>query len=561
MGGWGSIYRNFQWAVPEKFNIADFVCDRHSAEPGKVALYYEDEEGRQEKYTFGLIREKANRLANVFSGLGIGRGDRVGIILPQRLETAVAHLAVYKIGAIAVPLANLFGPDALRYRLGDSSAKAVVTDRDNLSKIREIREDLGALERVLLVDGRPEKDEIDLSKAMTEASSDCPTLRCGPDDPAIIIYTSGTTGPPKGALHAHRYLIGHLPGFELSHDFFPQKGDLGWTPADWAWIGGLMDLLMPCWYYGVPVLAYRGKKFEPEKSLYLMEKYNVRNVFMPPTALKMIRQVPNIAEKFRVRLRTVMCGGEALGAETLGWAKRELGVRVNEIYGQTEANYMVGNCQELVDATPGCMGMPYPGHRVEIMDNGGGFLPPGEVGEIVFKKHPCREDVPSLSEKQRQCDPVFFLGYWNNPEATGEKFIGDWAKSGDLGVKDTEGRFWFRGRKDDIIISAGYRIGPCEIEESLLKHPAVALAAVVGIPDRLRGSVVKAFVKLAAGYKRSEALSEEIRQFVKKNLAAHEYPRMLEFVDDIPRTTTGKIKRRDLRLKEEGKIGIEKPKY
>jgi acetyl-CoA synthetase len=572
VGDWDAIYGGFQWDVPEQFNIAEFVCDRHSADPDRVALYCEDEEGKQEKYTFGQIKKMSNRLANVFSGLGVNRGDRAGIVLPQRPETAIAHIALYKIGAIAVPLANLFGPDALKYRLGDSSAKAVVTDKENLWKIHEIRDDLPDLKRVLLVDGIPEKDEIDFTKAIMDASPDCTTLSCGADEPAIIIYTSGTTGPPKGALHAHRYLIGHLPGFELSHDFFPQNGDLGWTPADWAWIGGLMDLLMPCWFYGTPVLAFRGKKFDPERSLYLMEKYNVRNVFMPPTAMKMIRQVPNISERYRVRLRTVMCGGEALGAETLNWAKRELGVGINEIYGQTEANYMVGNCQELIAATPGSMGRPYPGHRVEIMDDSGNLLPPGEAGEIVFKRYHDRggvlpvdakpvgvtsSDAKSIKEKHRQQDPVFFLGYWNNPESTEEKFKGDWALSGDLGVKDAEGRFWFRGRKDDIIISAGYRIGPGEIEESLIKHPAVALAAVVGSPDKLRGSVVKAFVKLAAGYSESEALSEEIRQYVKKNLAAHEYPRELEFVDEIPRTTTGKIKRRDLRLREEEKKGAE----
>jgi acetyl-CoA synthetase len=567
MGDWDTICRDFRWAVPEQFNIADAVCDRHAGVRDKIALYYEDDEGKQEKFTFTMIKKEANRLANVLLGLGVKRGDRVGIILPQRPETAISHLAIYKIGAVAVPLANLFGPEGLKYRLGDSSAKTVVTDIENLLKLNVVRDDLPALEHVLLVDGSPEKDEIDFTKAVREASSICPTLNTGADEPAVIIYTSGTTGPPRGALHAHRYLMGHLPGFELSHDFFPQKVDLGWTPADWAWIGGLMDLLMPCWFYGVPVLAFRGKKFDPEKSLYLMEKYSVRNVFMPPTALKMIRQVPTISDRFNVKLRTIMCGGEALGAETLRWAKQELGVGINEIYGQTEANYMVGNCQELKEATPGCMGRPYPGHTVDIMDKSGQLLEPGETGEIVFNKYhdPYRSRdritgrVPVKAGRQetgrtkdrREIDPVFFLEYWNNPEGTEEKFDGEWALSGDLGVKDKEGRFWFKGRKDDVIISAGYRIGPCEIEESLIRHPAVALAAVVGSPDKLRGSVVKAFVKLAGGYSASAALSKEIQQYVRKNLAAHEYPREIEFVDEVPMTTTGKIKRRDLRLREE----------
>jgi len=538
MGDWEAIYRDFRWEIPECFNMAEVVCDRHAHGPDKLALYYEDESGKEERYTFREIQEQANRFANALQGLGIDRGDRVGIILPQRPETAVAHVAIYKIGAIAIPLANLFGPDALQYRLSDSSAKAVITDGENLPKIHKIRDELPALESVVLVDGQPEKDEVDYEQALAAASPGFETAKTKADDPAIIIYTSGTTGQPKGALHAHRYLIGHLPGFELSHNFFPQEGDLGWTPADWAWIGGLMDLLMPCWFYGFPVLAYRGRKFDPEKSLYLMEKYHVRNVFMPPTALKIIRQVPKIRDRFRVELRTIMCGGEALGEDTLEWAEQELGVGINEIYGQTEANYMVGNCQEVLAATPGSMGRPYPGHVVEVVDDDGQLVPAGEMGEIAFRN---------------DHDPVFFLEYWNNPEGTKEKFKGEWACSGDLGVKDEEGRFWFKGRKDDVIISAGYRIGPTEIEENLIKHPAVALAAVIGAPDELRGSVVKAFIKLAEGFQPSPELAKEIQQFVKTNLAAHEYPRELEFVDGLPMTTTGKIKRRDLRQRDEEK--------
>ena len=540
MGDWDAIYRDFRWDIPDYFNMADVVCDRHAASPDKVALYYEDDDGNEEQYTFREMQQQANQLANALQGLGISRGDRVGIILPQRPETAVAHLAIYKIGAIAIPLANLFGPDALQYRLSDSSAKALITDGENLPKIHKIRDELPSLERVLLVDGKPEKDEVEFEKALASASADFHTVKTEADDPAIIIYTSGTTGQPKGALHAHRYLLGHLPGFELSHNFFPQEGDLGWTPADWAWIGGLMDLLMPCWFYGFPVLAYRGRKFDPEKSLYLMEKYRVRNVFMPPTALKIIRQVPNLRERYQLRLRTIMCGGEALGADTLDWAQQELGVGINEIYGQTEANYLVGNCQEVLAATPGSMGRPYPGHVVDVMDDDGNLLPPGEMGEIAFRK---------------DGDPVFFLEYWGDPEGTEEKYKGEWACSGDLGVKDEEGRFWFKGRKDDVIISAGYRIGPTEIEEHLAKHPAVALAAVVGSPDELRGSVVKAFVKLAEGRDPSGDLAKDIQQFVKNNLAAHEYPREIEFVESLPMTTTGKIRRMDLRLQEEERKG------
>ncbi|HEC42161.1 MAG TPA: AMP-dependent synthetase [Bacteroides sp.] len=536
MGDWDSISRNFKWKVPKYFNIARVVCDRHALDRYKFALFYEDEKGNQQKYTFWELQQKANRLANVLTSIGIKKGDRVGIILPQRPETAISHLAIYKIGAIALPLAVLFGKEALRYRLSDSSARAVIVDADNIHKIHEIRNDLESLEKVLLVGGKPEKDEIEFEKALNKASKSFRTVKTKADDPAIIIYTSGTTGNPKGALHAHRYLLGHLTGFELSHNFFPQRGDISWTAADWAWIGGLMDILMPSWFYGIPVVAYRGKKFDPEKILSLLEKYGVRNIFMPPTGLKMIRQVKNIKERFDIRLRTIMSGGEALGAEVLSWAQEELNVRINEIYGQTEANYVIGNCAEIMDIRPGSMGKSYPGHIIDIIDDNGNILPPGVVGEIAFR---------------RGADPVFFLGYWNNPTATQEKFKGDWACSGDTGMKDEEGYFWFKGRKDDVIISAGYRIGPTEIEESLIKHPAVALSAVVASPDEFRGSIVKAFVKLATGCNPSHELARELQEFVKKNLAAHEYPREIEFIDDLPMTTTGKIKRRDLRLLEE----------
>lgn len=535
-GDWDSVRSHFRWQVPEHFNIAQAVCDRHVGGPETTALFYEHEDGRQEQYSFRDIQRKANQFANVLVGLGIERGDRVGIVLPQRPETAIAHLAIYKTGAIAVPLAVLFGTEALRYRLSDCSAKAVIVGADDLHKIHEIRDSLESLRKIILVAGQPGDDEIGFDDALAEASDSFATARTRADDPCIIIYTSGTTGNPKGALHAHRYLLGHLPGFELSHNFFPQSGDLCWTAADWAWIGGLMDLLMPSWFYGKPVVAYRGRKFDPEQTLALLARHGIRNIFMPPSGLKMLRQVDRVKERFGVKLRTIMSGGEALGTEVLNWAREQFDVAINEIYGQTEVNYVVGNCARIMEVRPGSMGKPYPGHIVDIIDADGNALPAGEQGEIAFEV---------------QNDPVCFLGYWNDPDATREKYKGQWACSGDLGVKDADGYFWFRGRKDDVIISAGYRIGPTEVEESLLGHPAVASAAAVASPDELRGSIVKAFIKLAPGHSPSDELVSELQNFVKKRLAAHEYPREIEFIDELPTTTTGKIKRRDLRLLEE----------
>ena len=357
------------------------------------------------------------------------------------------------------------------------------------------------------------------------------------DDPALIIYTSGTTGPPKGALHAHRVVLGHVPGVEFFHNFFPQKDDVYWTPADWAWIGGLIDVLFPSWHHGMPVVAYRAKKFDPEQAFYFISKYGIRNAFMPPTALKMMRQVKDPRKRYDYRMRTIGCGGETLGEELLDWGKEVMGLTINEFYGQTEVNLVVGNCCEIMQVRRGSMGKPIPGHRVEVIDEEGNVVAPGTVGEVAIQRP----------------DPVMFLEYWRNPEATKDKFVKDWSLTGDLAKKDEDGYLWFVGRKDDLITSSGYRIGPAEIEDCLIKHQAVAMAAVIGSPDPVRGEIVKAFIVLKPEVSPSKALHEEIQNFVKTRLAAHEYPREIDFVKELPMTTTGKIMRRELR-----KMDIEK---
>ncbi len=532
---WNELVEQFRWNIPDRMNIADVTCDRHAEDPNKVAIYYEDEAGNEEIWTFFQIQNRANQFANALEGLGVRQGDRVGIVLPQRPETAIAHLAIYKIGAIAIPLANLFGPEALKYRLSDASAVAVIVDDDSIHKIQQVQEDLSELKHVIQI-GIPHSDSVHLfQKLIQNAATKYKTKQLPSMTPALIIYTSGTTGNPKGALLPHQSLLGHLTGFELSHDFAPQTNDLFWTPADWAWIGGLMNILLCSWFYGRPVLAYRAKKFDPEKSVHLMHKYRVRNVFMPPTALKMIRQA-DLSSTPQLQLRSMMSAGEAVGAEILQWAKETLTVNINEMYGQTEVNYAVGNCQAIMPVKPGSMGKPYPGHMVAILDEEGNTLPPGTSGEIGFHK---------------SNDPVFFLRYWNNEVGTKQKFIGEWAKSGDQGYMDDEGYIWFEGRNDDVIISAGYRIGPVEIEEQLIKHPSVAMAAVVAKPDDMRGSIIKAFIKPAQGSIPDQALIQSIQDFVRKSLAAHEYPREIQFIDEFPLTTTGKIIRRRLREMEE----------
>lgn len=518
---------SFSWRIPDKFNIATVCADRHPADA--IALV-DWSEGESREYTFGDLTALSNRLANALRAMGVGAGDRVGIVLPQRVETGVAHLALYKLGAVAIPMSILFGPQALMYRLGDSEAKAVITDGARLEAIDEVARDLPGLQ-VIVVDEEVNPPHRAFWSLVEDASDAFTTVETGPDTPALLIYTSGTTGAPKGALHGHRVLLGHMPGFQLSHNFFPQQDDRFWTPADWAWIGGLMDALMPSWYCGRPVVAARRQRFDVEWSLALIADCHVRNVFLPPTVLKIMRQEDSVTT--RPDLRSVMCGGEPLGEEMLGWAQEHLGVTVNEIYGQTEANYLVGNCAEVWPVRPGSMGRPYPGHDVQIVDADGASLGPGEVGEIAVAAS----------------DPVVFLRYWNRPGATTAKLSpnGDWLLTGDLGRMDDDGYFWFESRSDDVINSAGYRIGPGEIEECLMKHHAVSMAAAVGVPDPIRGEVVKAFVQLVPGHSASDELQDEIQQLVRERLAAYEYPRQIEFVETLPLTTTGKIRRGALR--------------
>ncbi len=531
-----AVRDRFVWRVPDRYNIAVDVCDRWAdADPQRLALIHKRRDGGVEEYRFADLRARSNRFANALVGQGIARGDRVGILLPQAPETAISHLSVYKMGGVAVPLFALFGVEALEYRLANCGARAVVTDAAGAAKIAAIRDrlpDLRAVFRIDMADAGPVPDGCLDWHALTDAASDAFTpVDTAADDPAIIIYTSGTTGQPKGALHAHRVLLGHLPGVEMSHDGFPQAGDRIWTPADWAWIGGLLDVLLPAWHHGVTVVSHRFEKFDGEAAFRLLADFQVRNAFLPPTALKMMRAVNDPASRHAYRMRSVASGGETLGAELLEWGRQTFGLTINEFYGQTECNMLVSSSARFMPPKPGIMGRPAPGHEVAVIDGQGNRLPPHSLGLIAV----------------RRPDPVMFLGYWNNPTATAAKFIGDWLITGDQGEMDEEGYIRFVGRDDDVITSAGYRIGPGEIEDCLIGHPAVRMAAVVGVPDPLRTEIVKAFIVLQDGVEVDDALVASIQEHVKTRLAAHEYPRAIAFLDSLPMTTTGKIIRRELR--------------
>jgi acetyl-CoA synthetase len=532
------LYHGFRWQVPARYNIADACCRQWAADRGRFALYWEDESGASAGLSFWDVQAAANRLSNALGALGVRRGDRVAIMLPQRPETAIAYIAVFQMGAIALPLSHLFGPDALEYRLSHAEASVALVEPATLPNLWSIREKLN-LKSVIGVGGARESGVLSYESLLEKASSRFAPVDTSAEDPALIIYTSGTTGPPKGALKAHRVMLGNVPGFVHSHDFFPQKGDMFWSPADWAWTGGLMDALLPAWLFGVPILGYRGR-FDAERAFYLLEKYGVRNSFLFPTALKlMMKAVPEPRKQFSIELRSVMSAGESVGVTVLEWAREHLGVTINEMFGQTEINYVVGNCQAAWPVKPGSIGRPYPGHRVAVIDDQGNEVPRGELGEIAV---------------DRRGDPVFFLEYWKNPQATRDKFIGDWGCTGDQARMDEDGYLWYQGRSDDVIKSAGYRIGPAEIESCLLKHPAVANAAVIGKPDATRGAIVKAFIVLQPGHPPSSHLVEDIQRHVRGRLAPYEYPREIEFIEALPMTTTGKVQRKELRKLEESKL-------
>lgn len=537
---YAEIHAAWRWNVPEQFNIAQACCGRWAGDRARFALYWEDENGARAAYTFWDLQQQANRLSNALRAAGVGRGDRIALILPQRPETIVTHLAGYQLGAVIVPLSFLFGPDALEYRLRNSDAKVAIVDGQSLPNLVPVRDRCPALAQVIGVAGAAAESVVAWEDFIGAASRHFVPVETRATDPALLVYTSGTTGPPKAALMPQSCVIGNLPGFIHSHDGYPQEGDLFWSPADWAWTGGLMDALLPALYFGQPIVGYRGR-FDPERAFRLIERYQIRNSFLFPTALKlMMKAYPRPREVFDLDLRSVMSAGEAVGSAVFEWARDALGVTINEMFGQTEMNYIVGNSHLLWPAKPGSMGRPYPGHRIALIDDAGREVARGEPGEVAVHRI-APDGTP---------DPVFFLEYAGNPEGTRGKFAGDWCRTGDVATMDDDGYLWYQGRADDMFKAAGYRIGPSEIENCLVRHAAVANAAVVPSPDEMRGNIVKAFIVLAPGHAPSASLEEDLARHVRHYLAPYEYPKEIEFIDALPMTTTGKVQRKLLRDRE-----------
>ena len=578
---YAAMHQGFTWQVDEYFNIAEVCCSRWArADSDKpdaiksIAIRPYKTCGSSLFYTYCELERAAAALSHVLTGLGVQRGDRVAIVMPQRFETAVAYMAVFQMGAVAMPLSMLFGPDALAFRLQDSEAVVAICDDSSIASIRAVRAECPALRSVIAVDvavdvavdmaGDAAGGDLDYGTAVAQHQRAFQTVKTKAEEAAILIYTSGTTGPPKGALLPHRALVGNLPGFVCSQNWFGFDGKTNeksdavfWSPADWAWTGGLMDALLPTLYFGRPIVAlntHRDGRFSPELAFNLMAGQGVTHTFLFPTALKaMMKAYPQPAEHFKLQLQGIMSAGEAVGDAVFDYCREQLGVVVNEMFGQTEINYVVGNCSVLWPAKPGSMGKGYPGHRVAVIDDDGNECPVGVPGDVAVN----RFDVHGVP------DPIFFLGYWRKDTATQAKFTGDWCRTGDLARVDADGYLWYEGRADDVFKAAGYRIGPGEIENCLVKHPAVANAAVVPKPDKARGAVVKAYVVLAPDLiarrahkdcRRAEfdaELTASLQAHVKSLLAPYEYPKDIEFIDALPMTTTGKVQRRVLRLQEQ----------
>jgi acetyl-CoA synthetase len=523
---------SYQIVIPVRCNIARNTVERYAREtPDSLALVFEDENLELQTWTFAELDRDASKLAYHLTGLGIKRGDRVALHTGMRPETGIAHMALHKLGVVAVTLSQLYGPDTLAHILNHAEAIAIISQDTAWDRFRSRISEFGTLAHRIVV-GDAKGDEIAFSDAVREGPDSLPAVDTMADEMALLMYTSGSTGLPKGIMHGHRILEAYVPSlslvFNLDRD---DPNSVFWSPADWAWVGGLLDLLLIAWRFGRTVVTTE-HRFDAEWAFEFMARRGVSHSFLTPTALKRFAQVSDVRTRWpALKLRVVGTGGEALPGAVLDWAENELNIVCNEFYGLTEVNHLIGNCHSLSPSQAGSMGMAYPGHATTIIDAEGNPVPDGNEGEVVA----------------HQDDVTRFLGYWKDPERSSALCFGPWLRTGDMAVRDKEGYFWYRGRTDDLIKSAGYRIGPAEVEDCLVRHSAVAEAAVVASPDPDRGNIVKAFIRLARGYEASDELTMELQRYVKENLAAYKYPREIEYVDAFELTSSGKISRKKLR--------------
>ena len=541
---YNEIYEDFHWNIPQKLNIGVEICDKWAQDKNRIALIHIDRDSQVSKYSFWELKNLSNRFSNALCALGVTREDRVAVFLPNTPETLISHIAIYKTGAILVPLLTLFGPMAIEYRLQSSGARVLITNGENLPKVLEVRKSLPALEVLIVVDGNKSRHEqadiLDFWNTLEKGSRHFDVIETGSDDPALIVYTSGTTGPPKGALHGHKLLPSEVSNLGFNLNLFPQPGDLLWTHCDWAYVAGSFTALYPTLNNGLSVVNYeRTGRFDPDEAFRVISEHGVTVIFAIASALRiMMENVEHPSKKYDLsELRSIAVGGETMGQDLLEWGREELGVELNENYGLTECDYSICNCSAVMEIRESSMGRAIPGHVVEIIDDSGNVLPPDTYGQIAIRKP----------------NPSIFIGYWNDPEATRARFIGDWLCTGDYATKDVDGYYWFTGREDDIIETGGYRIGPGEIEAALKRHDSVADTAVIGIADAIKGEVVKAFVTVKSGVVPDQHLRDELRKHVRNKLEAHAYPKEIEFLDELPVGNTGKVMKQELRRMEREK--------
>ncbi|MFC3478223.1 acyl-CoA synthetase [Halobacterium litoreum] len=541
---WDDIYAEADWDAPESLNIAHEVADRHAAGGDRIALQQVGVDGDATQLTFAELADQTSQFANVLESLGVQRGERVFSYMPRIPEHFVALVGTLKRGATWGSINERFGPDGIAYRLDDCDATTVVTTSENRDTIERALDDVPSVEHVVVVDrGDGIRDgDVDFADAMADASTDYETAQTGGEDDAMLYYTSGTTGPAKGVRHKHRWIAGVAATQRYSVDL--QEGDLYWSTGDLGWLTGAINAL-GAWFWGTTLFVYEGE-FDPETWADLLDDYPVSVLFSVPTAYRMLRENEGVLDGADLDLRHALSIGEPLSAGVVEWGEDALGVTILDTYGQTETGNMIINNYPTMELRPGSMGKPLPGIEAAVVDpETGEVLPPGETGEIA----------------QRGDYPCFFAGYWENPEKTDACFVdgpdGEWYLSGDLAHVDEDGYFWFEGRADDVILSSGYRIGPFEVESSLGEHDAVAEAAVVPKPHRERGNIVKAYVVPSEAATPSEDLKTDVRDHVKSELSAHEYPREIEFVDDLPKTVTGKIRRTELQDDAEAEADVE----
>lgn len=539
---WEEGRREIDWFDGGLLNAADNAVDRHarSWRKNKVALYWEGERGEVEKYTFRELSEASNQFANALTDMGIKKGDRVFIFLPRLPELYIAFLGILKVGAIAGTLFAAFGPSALKDRLGDSEAKAVITIPAYLPRVEEVIDDLPALQNVIVVDHRGTKvrlksRERSYSAIMADTSNQFKVAPMKPEDYAYMLYTSGTTGKSKGVVHAHQAIIQEHLSAKWVLDL--KEEDIYWCTADPGWVTGIAYGLLGSWSNGVSLVIYEGR-FDAREWYRIVEKYEVSIWYTAPTAIRMLMKAGDeVAHEFDLsHLRHLASVGEPLNPEAIRWGLEVFGLPFHDNWFQTETGSILISNYPSMPIKLGSMGRPFPGITAAIVDDDGKELSPGTTGNLAIKTG----------------WPAMMREIWKNEEKFKEYFLGDWYVSGDKAYQDEDGYFWFIGRADDVIKTAGERVGPFEVESALVEHEAIAEAGVIGKPDMMRGEIIKAFVVLHRGYEPSEDLVDEIKKFVKKRLSGHAYPREIEFSELLPKTQSGKIMRRVLKAKELG---------